>query len=130
MTVVIKSLTLQGVLLRAIHSCPSHSCTTNDQTVGLKPLSNALLATFWVCNVAMMAASSVATHLALSLHFFLPGSLGTIGIFVWFFSDGLGMLSRGRSIGGESSGEGHGNGHSECHKHERERRCGDASISK
>ena len=71
---------------------PATACTTNAQTVGLNLLSDVFPAALWVSNVAMMATSSVATHLALSLHFLLasnPGSLGTLGIWVSGVSLGL-----------------------------------------
>ena len=50
--------------------------TTKDQMAALKPDSDEFLAPFWVSSIAIMAASSAATHFALSLHFFLEGRPG------------------------------------------------------
>ena len=50
--------------------------TTKDQTTALKPDSDEFLAPFWISSVVIMVASSVATHFALSLHFFLEGKSG------------------------------------------------------
>ena len=97
---------------------PATACITNAQTAGLNPLCDVFLAAFWVSNVTMMATSSTATHLTLSLHFLLasnPRSLGTFGnLGQWCFA-GLGMWSRGHRVGGESCSKGHGEGHEECH---------------
>jgi len=127
---------------------------TKGQTVGLVALSDALLATFWVSTSAMMATPQRASPIiALSLHFLFLGIGNHWILVVWVFWLAS-MLSRGCSVGGESSGEvtvmsqqchtanntsyisskGHSDGHGECHcechcwQCERVRHCGDTQY--
>src|SRR5882724_9233496 len=97
---------------------PATACTTKAQTVGLNLLSDVFLATFWVSNIAMMVASSVATHLTLSLHFLLesnPRSLGTLGNLGQCRFTGLSRWLQGHRVGGENFSKGHSEGHGKCH---------------
>ena len=57
--------------------------TTKDQTAALKPNSDKFLAPFWVSSIAIMVASLVATHFALSLHFMegKPGAFAFRDVF-------------------------------------------------
>jgi len=73
---VIACLALHRSFLVVTAVALATAVTTKDQTAALKPDSDEFPAPFWVSSVAIMAASSAATHFALSLRFFLEGRPG------------------------------------------------------
>jgi len=67
---VIASLALHLALLTASVVASPTASTTKVQTTGLKPLSEEFLVAFCKSSIVIMAASSAATHWALSWCFF------------------------------------------------------------